>query len=82
MTGSNVPPLLLTADEIADLPVTRTTPVDALPELLTPEEFRTVAGLGRATTYDLIRRGQIPSVRFGRVIRIPKSALLVQDERE
>ena len=62
--------------------ISRTTPVDALPELLTPEEFRTVAGLGRATTYELIRSGQIPSVRFGRVIRIPKSALLARDGRE
>ena len=62
--------------------VSRTTPVDELPELLTPEEFRTVAGLGRATTYELIRSGQIPSVRFGRAIRIPKSALLVRDGRE
>ena len=62
--------------------VSRTTPVEALPELLTPEEFRTVAGLGRATTYELIRSGQIPSVRFGRVIRIPKSALLVRGDRE
>ena len=61
--------------------ITRTTPVQALPELLTPEEFRTVAGLGRATTYDLIRSGQIPSVRFGRAIRIPKSALLPRAER-
>ncbi len=62
--------------------VTRKTPVRALPALLTPEEFRTVAGLGRATTYDLIRRGLIPSVRFGRLIRIPKSALLGQDDQE
>ena len=62
--------------------VSRTTPVEALPELLTPEEFRTVAGLGRATTYELIRSGQIPSVRFGRLIRIPKSALLARDGRE
>ena len=62
--------------------ILRTTPVDALPELLTPEEFRTAAGLGRATTYELIRSGQIPSVRFGRAIRIPKSALLVRDGRE
>ena len=82
MTGSNVPPVLLTADETAAPGVTRTTPVDSLPELLTPEEFRTVAGLGRATTYELIRRGEIPSVRFGRVIRIPKSALLVRPERD
>ena len=62
--------------------VSRTTPVEALPELLTPEEFRTVAGLGRATTYELIRSGQIPSVRFGRQIRIPKSALLARGDRE
>lgn len=66
----------------AQVQVSRTTPVDDLPELLTPEEFRRVAGLGRATTYDLIRRGQIPSVRFGRVIRIPKSALVVRDDRD
>ncbi len=62
--------------------ISRTTPVDELPELLTPEEFRTVAGLGRATTYELIRRGQIPSVRFGRQIRIPKSALMARDDPE
>ncbi len=62
--------------------ISRTTPVDALPELLTPEEFRTEAGLGRATTYELIRSGQIPSVRFGRAIRVPKSALLARDGRE
>ena len=65
----------------AKLRVAREARFDALPELLTPEEFRTVAGLGRATTYDLIRRGQIPSVRFGRVIRIPKSALLERDQQ-
>ena len=62
-------PVLLTTDETADLQVTRTTPIAALPELLTPKEFGAVAGLRRATTYDLIRRGLIPSVRFGRVIR-------------
>ena len=58
--------------------ITRTTPIDALPEFLSPEEFRTYLRIGRATTYDLISRGAIPFVRFGRLIRIPKSALLAR----
>ena len=61
--------------------ITRATPVEELPEFLSPEEFRTYVGIGRATCYDLLRRGDIPSVRFGRVIRIPKSALLAQQEQ-
>ena len=55
--------------------ITRATSLDALPEFLSPDEFRTYLGIGRATTYDLIRRGAVPSVRFGRLIRIPKSVL-------
>lgn len=55
--------------------IDRATPLDALPEFLSPEEFRTYLGLGRATCYELIRRGEIPCIRFGRLIRIPKSAL-------
>ena len=55
--------------------ITRTTSLDALPQFLSPEEFRTVVGIGRATCYDLLRRGVIPCIRYGRVIRIPKSAL-------
>jgi excisionase family DNA binding protein len=55
--------------------IDRAWPVEHLPEFLSPEEFRTYVGIGRATCYELIRRGQIPSVRFGRSIRIPKSAL-------
>ena len=55
--------------------VTRTTPFDELPEFLSPEEFRHYVGLGRSTVYDLLRRDEIPHVKFGRCIRIPKSAL-------
>ena len=62
--------------------ITRAMSMEDLPEFLSPEEFRTYVGIGRATCYDLIRRGLIPSVRFGRLIRIPKSALLGQDEHE
>lgn len=52
-----------------------TVPVEMLPEFLSPEEFRRVVGIGRSTCYDLLRRGEIPHLRFGRIIRIPKAAL-------
>ena len=55
--------------------VTRTTPIRELPEFLSPEEFRNYVGLGRSTVYDLLRRHEIPHVKFGRCIRIPKTAL-------
>jgi excisionase family DNA binding protein len=53
----------------------RRTPVADLPEFLSPEEFRTYVGLSRSTVYDLLRRREIPHCRFGKCIRIPKSAL-------
>jgi excisionase family DNA binding protein len=53
----------------------RSTPYAELPEFLTPEEFRAYLGLGRNTVYDLLRRGDVPHRRFGRIIRIPKSAV-------
>jgi excisionase family DNA binding protein len=55
--------------------VRRTLRYDELPEFLTPDEFRAYMNLGRNTVYDLLRRGEIPHVRFGRTIRIPKTAL-------
>ncbi|PWT80449.1 MAG: hypothetical protein C5B57_12205 [Blastocatellia bacterium] len=42
--------------------------------MLTPEEFGAYAGIGRSTTYALLRRDEIPHVRLGRSIRIPKTA--------
>jgi excisionase family DNA binding protein len=55
--------------------IDRRTPVADLPEFLSPEEFRAYLGLSRSTVYDLLRRRAIPSRRFGKCIRIPKSAL-------
>jgi excisionase family DNA binding protein len=55
--------------------ISRSQPVDTLPEFLTPEEFRQYVGIGRATMYELLRRNEIPYVRFGRLIRIRKSVL-------
>ena len=55
--------------------IDRRTPLDALPEFLSPDEFREYMGLGRSTVYDLLRRGEIEHVKYGRCIRIPKSVL-------
>jgi excisionase family DNA binding protein len=41
----------------------------------TVEEAAAKIGLGRGSTYDAIRRGEIPSIRFGKRILIPKAAL-------
>jgi putative molybdopterin biosynthesis protein len=50
-------------------------PFEDLPELLTPEEAREYLRVSKNTIYDLLRRGEIPSVRYGRLIRVPKSAI-------
>jgi excisionase family DNA binding protein len=55
--------------------ISRVTPFDELPDLLTPDEFRAYTGIGRSTMYDLLRREEVPHVRFGRCIRIPKAAV-------
>jgi excisionase family DNA binding protein len=54
----------------------RTTPVESLPQFLTVEEFCDYIAIGRSCVYELVRTGKIESVRFGRLVRIPKSALL------
>lgn len=43
--------------------------------LLTVSEAAKVLRIGRNLAYDLVARGELPSVRLGRVIRIPRSAL-------
>jgi excisionase family DNA binding protein len=55
--------------------MTRTIPYDQLPEYLTPEETRAYLRLSRGSIYELLRRNEIEHVRFGRLIRIPKTAL-------
>lgn len=41
----------------------------------TVEETRKILGLGRATTYDAIKTGEIESIRVGRRILVPTSWL-------
>ena len=47
-----------------------------LPMTLQVEDLMPILGIGRNTAYELIRSGQIRSVRIGRQIRIPRDALL------
>jgi excisionase family DNA binding protein len=55
--------------------ITRRTPVSDLPELLTIDEVAEWLGIGKGLVYEQARRGQLPSVRLGRLIRVPRSAL-------
>ena len=47
-----------------------------LPMTLRVEDLMPILGIGRNTACQLIRSGQIRSVRIGRQIRIPRDALL------
>lgn len=42
---------------------------------LTVEETARLLGISRGVAYDCIRQGVIPSIKFNRVIRVPKHAL-------
>lgn len=57
------------------LVISRHTPLDQLPELLTIPECAAWLGTGRGLVYSQARSGDLPTVKFGRLIRIPRSAL-------
>jgi excisionase family DNA binding protein len=52
-----------------------TSRLDQLPPFLTVPEAAAVLRLGRSAAYDAVARGQIPSVRFGKKLRVPRAAL-------
>lgn len=45
------------------------------PLLLTVPETARLLRISRNLAYELVARGELPAVRFGRVIRIPRSVL-------
>ena len=49
--------------------------VDLSRPTLTPIEAANFLGLGRNTVYDAIKRGEIPSIRIGKAIRVPTASL-------
>ena len=42
---------------------------------LTVEEAAAALGISRAGAYDAVRRGEIPSIRIGRRVLVPRAAL-------
>lgn len=48
---------------------------DELSVTLRVEDLTAILDIGRNTAYELVRSGQIRSVRVGRQIRIPKDAV-------
>ncbi len=60
--------------------VTRSTPASDLPELLSVEEVAAFCGIGRSLAYSLVARGELPSVRLGRLVRVPRAAILAMVE--
>jgi excisionase family DNA binding protein len=55
--------------------INRHTPLLDLPELLRPEEAAAVLGISRWLVYELAKRGELPSVRLGRLLRITRDGL-------
>jgi excisionase family DNA binding protein len=45
-------------------------------QTLTPKGSTTITGIGLNATYDLLRRGIMPSILVGKRRKIPRSALL------
>lgn len=50
--------------------------LDDHPLILKPTDLMPILNVGRNTVYELLRCGQIHSVRIGKQLRIPKQALI------
>ena len=69
---------------LAELPITmyknRTenfhTSTESFPITLRVEDLMPILNVGRNTAYQLVRSGEIRSIRIGRQIRIPRQVLL------
>ena len=48
---------------------------DNLPDIILPEDAAAYLRVGRNTMYNLLRSGEIPSLRLGHQYRIPKKYL-------
>lgn len=72
-------PTLRLTEEIgaARKPKEATTPLEyhQLPDWITVEELARFLRIGRSCAYELVRSGEIPSRRFGRLIRVNRASL-------
>lgn len=51
-------------------------PFATYPDVLSVEQLQCALGIGRSTAYKMIRNKDIPSIRIGNIIKIPKQALI------
>jgi excisionase family DNA binding protein len=56
--------------------IDRRTPASDLPELLRVQEVAEWADVSRGVVYEEIRRGRLAHIAIGRLVRIPRSALV------
>jgi excisionase family DNA binding protein len=47
-----------------------------LPAFLTVEQAAALVGISRSSAYECAARGELPTVRFGRRLRVPRAAVL------
>ena len=52
------------------------TSLDELPLSLRVEDLMPILDIGRNTAYELVRSGQIRSIKVGRQIRVPRDAVV------
>jgi len=69
--------LLLAIAALTDQP----SPPDAPPVLLHIIEAARILALSRARVYQLIAAGELPHIRIGKSVRVPRAALLRYIER-
>ena len=50
--------------------------LDDLPLTLRVEELMPILNIGRNTAYELVRSGQIRSIKIGKQLRIPRDAVV------
>ena len=51
--------------------------LDGMPPVLTVEEAAAALRIGRSAAYEAVRSGELPAVRIGRSIRVPRHRLEV-----
>ena len=46
------------------------------PPVLTVEEAAKILRIGRTAAYEAVRRGELPAIKLGRSLRVPRALLL------
>ena len=60
----------------AGLEITANTPLDQLPQFITPDELARILRIGSSLAYELCKKGEVRSKKVGRCVRIPREAVV------